>query len=106
MAEDIEHGGQQKPKFTSKFNQASEEEKTYRQIYKEEQAKKALEPKKKVEASATYNKLEQERLNLLDDEELVKKRKEKTLKKMKARQEVTEDERESSDNESEDETEV
>ena len=106
MAEDIEHKGQQKPKFTSKFNQASAEEKNYLQIYNEEQAKKALEPKKKVEASETYKKLSKERLDLLDDEGLAKKRKEKTLAKMKARQEVVEDERESSDNESEDETEI
>ena len=63
VAEDIEHGGQQKPKFTSKFNQASEEEKNYLQIYNEEQAKKALEPKKKVEASETYKKLSKERLD-------------------------------------------
>ena len=104
MAEDVEHVGQQKPKLTSKFNQAVEEEKTNLQIYNEEQAKKALEPKKKVEASETYKKLSKERLDLLDDEELTKKRKEKTLAKMKARQE--EDERESSDNESEDEAEI
>ena len=104
MAEDIEQKGQQEPKFTSKFNQAEEEEKTNLQIYREEQAKKALEPKKKVEASETYKKLSKERLDLLDDEALAKKRKEKTLAKMKARQE--EDERESSDNESEDEAEI
>ena len=41
---------------------------------------------------------------MLDDEELKKMRKEKTLAKMKARQKVVEAERKSSDNEYEDET--
>ena len=50
--------------------------------------------------------LEKMKTALLDDEELAKMRKEKTLAKMKARQEVVEDEKESSDNESEDETEI